>query len=226
MKNSSGNSDCVSTDSNTTATRSNDDITGGSKGNIIRRLYDWILSWAKTPWGSAALFILALTEASFFIVPPDVLLIALCLGCTRRSFRYALICLTGTLVGAACAYGVGLWAWGAVDHWFIPRIFSIDTFNQVRNIYEQWNFWAVFTAGFTPIPYKIFTIAAGVFRINFGMFMLASAVGRGLRFFFIGWLIWQFGAPIKKFIDNYFNWLVMALTILLIGGFILLRYVF
>ena len=196
------------------------------KGNFIRRIYDWILSWAETPWGSVALFLLALTEASFFIVPPDVLLIALCLGCPRQSFRYSFICLAGTLIGAACAYGIGLWAWTAVDHWFIPRIFSIDTFNQVRDMYDTWNFWAVFTAGFTPIPYKIFTIAAGVFQINFGMFMLASVVGRGLRFFLIGWLIWKFGKPIKNFIDNYFNWLVLGLTVLLIGGFLLLHYVF
>lgn len=196
------------------------------KPNIIRRAYDWILSWADSPWGPAALFVLALVEASLFPVPPDVLLIALCLGRPKRSFRYSAICLAGTLVGAAAAYALGFWAWNAIDHWFIPKIFSQDAFDAVGILYDRWNFWAVFTAGFTPVPYKIFTIAAGVFHINFGMFIFASIIGRGMRFFLIGWLIWKFGRPIKSFIDRYFNWIVIAFTVLLIGGFLLIHYAF
>lgn len=194
------------------------------KTNIIRRAYDWVLGWADSPWGPAALFILAVVEASLFPVPPDVLLIALCLGRPKRSFSYSAICLAGTLVGAIIAYALGFWAWNAIDHWFIPRIFSQEAFDSVGIIYDKWNFWAIFTAGFTPIPYKIFTIAAGVFHINFGMFMLASAIGRGMRFFLIGWLIWKFGSPIKSFIDKYFNWIVIGFTVLLIGGFALIHY--
>lgn len=197
-----------------------------AKPNIIRRLYDWILSWADSRWGEAALFVLAFAESSFFPIPPDVLLIALCLGLPRRSFRYAAVCLGGSLCGAALAYALGFWAWNAVDHWFIPAIFSEEAFRSVGDLYDQWNFWAVFTAGFTPIPYKIFTLAAGVFHIDFVMFMLASLVGRSMRFFLIGWLIWKFGAPIKTFIDKYFNLIVVAFTVLLIGSFLLIRYVF
>lgn len=196
------------------------------KPNLIRRAYDWILGWADSPWGPTALFVLAIVEASLFPVPPDVLLIALCLGRPKKSFRYAAICLAGTLIGAIIAYALGFWAWNAIDHWFIPKIFSQDAFDAVGIMYDKWNFWAVFTAGFTPIPYKIFTIAAGVFHINPGMFMLASAIGRGMRFFLIGWLIWRFGRPIKSFIDKYFNWIVMAFTVLLIGGFLLIHYAF
>lgn len=107
-----------------------------------------------------------------------------------------------------------------------PGVFSQEAFDSVADIYEQWNFWAVFTAGFTPIPYKIFTLAAGVFHINFGMFMLASVIGRGLRFFLVGWLIWKFGTPIKSFIDKYFNLIVIAFTVLLVGGFLLIKYAF
>ncbi len=194
--------------------------------NAIKRLYDWILGWADSRWGGTALFVMALLESSIFPIPPDILLIALCLGMPRKSFRYSTICLAGTLTGAAIAYAAGMWGWEAIDHWFIPGIFSQEAFDSVGAIYDQWNFWAVFTAGFTPIPYKIFTIAAGVFGIDFGMFMLASAVGRGMRFFLIGWLIWKFGAPIKSFIDKYFNWLVIAFTVLLVGCFVLIRYVF
>ena len=139
---------------------------------------------------------------------------------------YSAICLAGTLVGAVIAYALGFWAWNAIDHWFIPGVFSQEAFDSVAGIYEEWNFWAVFTAGFTPIPYKIFTLAAGVFHINFGMFMLASVIGRGLRFFLVGWLIWKFGTPIKSFIDKYFNLIVIAFTVLLVGGFLLIKYAF
>lgn len=195
------------------------------KPSLIRRLYNWVLKWADSPWGGTALFILAVVESIFFPIPPDVLLIALCLGSTKKSFRYATICLAGTLTGAVIAYALGHWAWNAVDHWFIPSVFSQSEFDSVGAIYDKWNFWAVFTAGFTPIPYKIFTITAGVFNINFSMFMLASLIGRGMRFFFVGWLIWKFGSPIKSFIDKYLNLLAILFTVLLIGCFLLIRYV-
>lgn len=193
--------------------------------NIVKKAYNWVLGWADSRWGAVALFVLAFTESSFFPIPPDVLLIALCLGCPSKSFRYALICLVGSVTGATLGYGLGFWAWGAVDQWFIPSIFSQESFDAVGALYEEWNFWAVFTAGLTPIPYKIFTLAGGVFHINFPMFVFASIVGRGVRFFLIGWLIWKYGAPIKGFIDKYFNWIVIAFTVLLIGGFVLIKYI-
>lgn len=194
--------------------------------NVVRRAYNWVLSWADSRWGAVALFVLAFAESSFFPIPPDVLLIALCLGKPRRSFHYALICMIGSISGAAAGYGIGLWAWSGMHDWFVPAVFSQEAFDSVGALYDKWNFWAVFTAGFTPIPYKIFTIAAGVFHINFFLFILASVIGRGLRFFLISWLIWKFGAPIKTFIDKYFNLLAIAFTVLLIGSFVLIKYAF
>ncbi len=191
---------------------------------FIRRIYDWVLRWADSKWGSLALFILAFIEASFFPVPPDVLLIALCLGRPKKSLRYASICLAGSVAGAAAAYGLGYWAWDLINHWFIPGLFSQEAFDSVRELYEKWNFWAVFTAAFTPIPFKIFTLAGGVFSINFPMFLIACMIGRGARFFLLGFLILKFGPPIKSFIDKYFNWIVLAFTVVLIGGFLLIRY--
>lgn len=195
-----------------------------AKVNIVRKTYDWVLHWADTPYGSVALFVLAFAESSFFPIPPDVLLIALCLGAPRNSFKYALICTIGSISGAALGYGIGLGAWGVMKDWFIPAIFSEEAFSSVGQVYEKWNFWAVFTAGFTPIPYKIFTIAGGAFGINFLMFMVASVVGRGARFFLIGGLIYKFGPSIKSFIDKYFNTLALAFTVLLIGGFVVIKY--
>ena len=191
---------------------------------MIKRLYNWVLSWSDSRWGWLALFIIALFEANWFPLPPDVLLIALCLGATKKSFRFATICLTGSILGAALGYCIGHFLWmtpagepTAIANFFYENIFSIESFNNVGNLYDKYNFWIVFTAGFTPLPFKLFTIAGGMFDINFVMFIIASTVSRGMRFFLIGWLIWRYGAPIKSFIDKYFNLLATLFTVILIG---------
>lgn len=193
---------------------------------IIRRLYDWMLSWAETPWASVAMFLFAMAESVVFPIPPDVFLIALCVGMPKKSFKYALICTAGSVVGAMIGFGLGAFAWEMVDSWFIPRIFSQEAFDNVANLYAKWNFWLVFTAGFTPLPYKLITISAGVCLGigEFGLFVLASIISRGLRFFLVGGLIWKFGAPVKKFIDKYFNLCATAFMILLLGGFLAINY--
>lgn len=191
---------------------------------MIKRLYNWILSWSDSRWGWLALLFIALFEASWFPLPPDILLIALCLGATKKSFRFATICLIGSVVGAALGYSIGHFLWitpagepTAIANFFYDNVFSIESFNNVGNLYDRFNFWIVFTAGFTPLPFKLFTIAGGMFDINFVMFIIASTVARGMRFFLIGWLIWRYGAPIKSFIDKYFNLLATLLAAMLIG---------
>ena len=146
------------------------------------------------------------------------------MGATKRSFRFATICLTGSILGAALGYGIGHFLWiapsgepTALAAFFYDHVFSIESFNNVGNLYDRFNFWIVFTAGFTPLPFKLFTIAGGMFDINFVMFIIASTVSRGMRFFLIAWLIWKFGAPIKGFIDKYFNLLASLFTVILIG---------
>lgn len=200
--------------------------------NIIKRLYDWMLSWGDSRWGALALLLFAFAESSFFPIPPDVLLIALCLGAVTRSFRFAAICTAGSILGAMAGYAIGFFAWQttageytALAHFFFNHVFSVEAFEKVGALYDKYNFWIVFTAGFTPLPYKIFTITGGLFHINFVMFIIASIISRGLRFFLIGGLIWKFGAPIKGFIDKYFNLLAIAFTVLLVGSFFLLGYV-
>jgi membrane protein YqaA with SNARE-associated domain len=200
---------------------------------MIKRLYNWILSWSESRWGWLALFTIALFEASWFPLPPDILLIALCLGATKRSFRFATICLVGSALGAALGYMIGYFLWTtpsgeatALANLFYEYIFSVDSFNNVGALYDRFNFWIVFTAGFTPLPFKLFTIAGGMFHINFLMFIIASMVSRGMRFFLIAWLIWKFGAPIKSFIDKYFNLLATLFTIILIGFTLLAFWIF
>lgn len=187
-----------------------------------------MLSWGDSRWGGLALFLFAFAESSFFPIPPDVLLIALCLGAVGRSFRYAAVCLTGSVLGALLGYAIGFFLWHngageptALAQFFYSHVFSVESFHQVEALYHQWDFWIVFTAGFTPLPYKLFTISGGVFHIDIPMFIIASIISRGLRFFLISWLIWRFGAPIKGFIDKYFNLIAILFTVLLIGSFVL-----
>lgn len=204
-----------------------------NKKNIIRRLYDWVLYWAETPYGVPALFILAFAESSFFPIPPDVLLIALAISIPTKSFKYAFICSLGSVLGGGSGYFIGYKLWytnsgdfsGFANLFFtyIPG-FTKELFETVKNMYNENAFWVVFSAGFTPIPYKVITITAGVSKINLFMFFVASIVGRSLRFFLVSTLIWKFGAPIKIWIDKYFNLLVILFTILLITGFFVLKY--
>jgi membrane protein YqaA with SNARE-associated domain len=200
---------------------------------LLRRTYDWVLGWADTSYGATALFILAFIESIFFPVPPDVLLIALALGKPLKAFRFALICSIGSVTGAAIGYALGHYAWIAADgnftafaDFFFRNIpgFTEELYAQIKALFDKWNFWVIFTAGFTPIPYKVFTITAGVFQVNIFMFFLASIISRSARFFLISWLIWRYGPGIKSFIDKYFNALALGFTALLILGFIAIKY--
>jgi len=199
----------------------------------VRGMYDWVLHWADTPYGLWALVVLAFAESSFFPIPPDVLLIALATGLPKKSFKFALYCSIASLLGGILGYGIGHFLWYSGDQysdlaqWFFNYIpgFTPTRFTAVGDLYQQYNFWVVFTAGFTPIPYKLITITAGVFSINFAMFVLASVVGRSARFFLVGGLIYFFGEPIKSWIDRWFNLLVWVFTALLILGFVVIKYV-
>lgn len=193
--------------------------------NPVRGLYNWVLSFAETPYGSWALFLIAVAESSFFPIPPDVLLIALAVGAPGKSFFFATVCTAGSLIGAVLGYIIGVQFYDWIGQPIIEFYSAQHHYDSVKGLYERWDGLAVTIAGFTPIPYKVFTIAAGAFQINFWIFMLASAVGRGARFFLVGGLIQWLGPEVKEFIDRYFNLLTVLFVILLIGGFLVLKYV-
>lgn len=182
---------------------------------LLHDLLAWVEGFAATPYGTWALFWIAFAESSFFPVPPDVLLIALCLGDPSRSFWFALICSLGSVMGGAAGYGIGRWGGRPL----LLKLFSKKRIEAVSAYFDRYNAWAVGIAGLTPIPYKIFTIAGGACTIDFRIFMLASVVSRSARFFAIAALMWWFGEPIKGFIDEYLGWLTIAFVVLLIAGF-------
>ncbi len=193
---------------------------------FIKKLYDWVLHWAETPYAIPALFILAFTESSFFPVPPDVLLIALAISIPEKSFKYALICTIGSILGGMLGYVIGLKLIDTIGMPILNFYGAMDKYEYIQALYMKYDAWAVGVAGFTPIPYKVFTIAAGAFKIDFPVFVLASLAGRAGRFFLVAGIIYFYGPTIKDFIDRYFNLLCFAFMILLIGGFILIKYVF
>ena len=199
----------------------------------IRQLYDWVLEWSDSKYGPLALGIIAFAEASFFPIPPDVLLIPLALGMRSKALRFGLFCSIYSVLGAILGYGIGSFLWwsgagvfsGLAQFFFdvIPG-FTTELFYSIKVKYETWNFWVIFTAGFTPIPFKVFTVSAGAFDINFILFLIASTISRSARFLLVSGLIWKYGEPIRDFIDNYFNRLAILFTILLIGSFVLIKY--
>ena len=198
-----------------------------TRPGVVRRLYDWVLHWAETPYGVPALGLLALAESSFFPIPPDPLLVALCLGAASRSLRFALVATAASVLGGMVGYGIGGVFWlGASDFFFtyVPGV-TPEAFEGVKSLYDRWDFWAVFMAGLTPIPYKVFTISAGVFGINFPVFVLASVLSRGLRFFLVAGLIYRFGPSISSFIDRYFNLLMWVFGLLIVLGFVTIEFI-
>jgi membrane protein YqaA with SNARE-associated domain len=191
---------------------------------VLSRLYGWVLHWAKTSYGTWALFILAFSESSFFPIPPDVLLIALSVVLPKKSLRYALVCSVGSILGGCFGYLIG-WQFMATVGDAIIRFYGlIEKYEYIQQLYSLYDAWVVGIAGFTPIPYKVFTITAGAFRINFVVFLVASAVSRSARFFIVGGLIYLFGPKIELFIERYFNPLAIAFVILLILGFVVIKF--
>jgi membrane protein YqaA with SNARE-associated domain len=196
-----------------------------TRPGLHRRLYDWVMSWADSRYGTAALAGIAFAESSFFPVPPDVLLIALGVGQPQRAYFFAAVCTIGSVLGGMAGYGIGFGLWEVVRGLFFAYVpgFTPEVFARVQGYYDEYGFVAVMIAGFTPIPYKVFTIASGVFAMNFPAFVLASALSRGARFVIEGALIARYGARMREVLERNFNLMTALFVILLLGGFAVLR---
>ena len=190
---------------------------------MLKRLYDWVMGWSESRFGTPALFLLALAESSFFPIPPDVLLMALAISAPRRALFYALVCSVGSVIGGMIGYLIGMEFYELAGRRIIAFYGVAEQFDYVGMRYQENAFAAVAIAGFTPIPYKVFTIAAGVFQIPFAVLVSASAVGRSARFFLVGGAIRLFGPAIRSFIERYFNILSIAFVVLLVLGFAVVK---
>lgn len=206
-----------------------------------RSLYDWVLRWSESKHSLTALFFLSLAEASFFPVPPDALLIALCMGAYRKWVKFAVVCSIGSVIGGAVGYLIGYGAFEVIGEKIVAFTASLSgtSPDELLTQAQYWfnvkevagmkvGVWAVGIAGFTPIPYKVFTIAAGFFEMSFIPFLIASAISRSARFFvvagIIGLLYRKHGDKIKEWIDRYFNLLAIAFVVLLVLGFMAIKW--
>ncbi len=187
--------------------------------DLLHDMVAWVTQFAYTPYGTWALFAIAFAESSFFPIPPDVLLMALAVAHPSASLWFAAVCSVASVLGGMFGYWVGYRGGRPL----LLRLFSREKIKVVEDYYQRWDVWAVGAAGLTPLPYKVFTISAGVFALNFPRFVLASVLSRSARFFAVGVLFWLYGAPIQAFIKEYFGWLTVAFFVLLVGGFWVVR---
>ena len=191
----------------------------------LRRLYRWVIGWADHTAALWALFGISFAESSFFPIPPDVLLIPLCFGKPQKAFRFAAVCTLASVLGGMAGYGIG-YLLTDVGHTMIRWFASEHTIGVVQHQCDENTFLYVAIAGFTPVPYKVFTIAAGIFHVNFAVFVVASVVSRGARFFLEAGAVRLFGDRARLFLEKRFELATLILAVLGIGGFLVVKYLF
>lgn len=200
------------------------------KPNLVRRLYQWVLHWADTPYGTPALAVISFAESSFFPIPPDVLQIALSVSRPKRSFYYAGVSALASVAGGVLGWFIGFALWAAVGDFFcryVPGV-TYENVDYVGQMYRDNAVVALFGAAFTPIPFKVFTIAAGVFHqyVPLTTLIAVSLVGRSMRFFLVAICIYFFGPRVKAFMERYFEIATLVLFLAVIAGFVAIKYLF
>jgi membrane protein YqaA with SNARE-associated domain len=197
------------------------------KRGFLRGIYGWVMRWSAHEHARTALFVLAFAEASICPIPADVLLIAMALADSRKARGHALVCSVGSVTGGVAGFYIGYGLWQSLQGFFFkylaPIGFTHENFEIVQKAYQENAFLAVFTAGFTPIPYKVFTIAAGVFEVALPVFLIASLLGRSARFFLVAELVKRIGPPVLPFIEKHLGWLTFLLAFLIILGFVAIK---
>lgn len=191
----------------------------------IRRLYAWMMKWGDSPWAERALFGFSFSESSFFPIPPDPLLIAMVISNAKKWFRFALITTVASVLGAILGYIIGLLFFESIGQAIIEAYHLHAEFETVGRQYGDNAFWAIFAAGFTPIPFKVFTLAGGLFQVNLVSLVVASVLSRGLRFTLVAFLAHKLGARYKDKIEKYIDILSIGFLVAIVLGFLAIRYV-
>ena len=193
---------------------------------MLRRLYDWTMSLARTRHAERSLAGVSFVESSFFPIPPDVLLIPMVLADRGKWFRYALICTVASVAGAVLGYLIGAVLFESIGRHIISLYNADAAFDNIQRWYDEWGAWGILFGAVTPFPYKILTIFSGFAAFDLLTLILVSIVGRGLRFFLVAGLLHRFGEPIRAFIEKHLGLLFTLFMALLIGGFVASAYIF
>lgn len=193
---------------------------------MLRRLYDYIIDLSSRPQALWVLAMVSFTESSFFPIPPDAMLIPMALARPDKGWRIATVCTISSVLGGILGYAIGYFLYETIGRWLIDLYGYQTGFEQFRDAYAHWGLWIILIKGLTPIPYKLVTIASGVAHFDFTVFLLASIVTRGARFFLVVALIKRFGAPVREFVERRLTLVTTALVVFVAGGFVLVRYAF
>ncbi|HEX2018358.1 MAG TPA: YqaA family protein [Aurantimonas sp.] len=193
---------------------------------MLRRLYDWVMSLAATRHAERALAAVSFIESSIFPIPPDALLIPMVIADRRKWFRIAMICTIASVLGAFLGYAIGAFAFDLIGRPVLELYGKAGAFDEMAARYNEWGGWAVLFAAVTPFPYKVLTIFSGVTQLNLLVFVVVSVIGRGARFFLVAWLLKRYGASIQGFIEKNLGILFTLFMVLLIGGFLAVRFLF
>ena len=195
-----------------------------ARRSLLHRLYDWTLHWAAHKRARVALFGVSFVESSVFPIPPDILLIPMVLADRRNAFWIATICTIASVLGGAAGYAIGLLLFDSVGQAVLDFYGYAAKFTEFSQLYNEWGWMIVAGAGFTPFPYKVITIASGVTQMDFAVFMIASVLSRGARFYLVAAMLWYFGPPIQRVIEKHLGLLTILFFVLLVGGFVALKY--
>lgn len=191
---------------------------------IMKSCYDWCMKLVSGRYALPALCAVSFIESSFFPIPPDIFMIPLILARRTEAFKIALYTTISSVLGGLLGYAIGYFLYETVGLAILNFFHYTQQFESFRHSYNEYGAWIVFGAGITPFPYKIITIASGTTGMNLWVFMIASIVARGLRFFLIAALLWKYGEPMKTYIEKNLGWLSVVFFLLLIGGFVLIKF--
>jgi membrane protein YqaA with SNARE-associated domain len=192
---------------------------------MIRRLYDWTMDAATHKRAPIVLFWVSFVESSVFPIPPDVMLIPMVLAQRAKAWWFATIATAGSVIGGIAGYAIGYFVFETLGEPILTFYGMTDAFHQFAERYNEWGAWIVFIAGVTPFPYKVITIASGATQLNLAVFMVASVLARGLRFFLVAALLYWIGQPVRAFIERRLGLVTTAFVLLLVGGFVAIKYV-
>jgi len=193
---------------------------------MLRRLYDATLRLSAHPHAMGWMAAVSFVESSFFPIPPDVLLIAMVLAAPTNAWRIATVCTLASVAGGWLGYAIGYLAFETLGAPIIAFYHLETQFAAFRDTFNAYGAWIVIIKGMTPIPYKLITITAGVTGLDPVVFTLSSIVSRAIRFFLVAALLWKFGAPIRVFIEERLMMLTTIFAVLLVGGFVAIKYLF
>ncbi len=186
---------------------------------MLRRLYDWVLELAVRPWAPKALAVVSFVESSFFPIPPDIMLIPMCLAKPNRAFWYAGICTVASVLGGLLGYAIGALLYDTLGQ-FLIRLYGYgDKLETFRAAYAEWGAWIILIKGATPIPYKLVTIASGFAGYNLFWFIVLSIITRGVRFYLVATLLYFWGEPARAFIERRLGLIMISFVIIFIAGF-------